>query len=116
MGLGGNKSSSSKSDNTRTYNYNGTQKPPFMLQILIWVITGIIISIILANIKPYEIIAARYFRGITYSDLTNFLSSLWVIGGIFSLFMRFINFGFGFLLWAAIQILELIPSELLGHE
>ena len=30
--------------------------------------------------------------------------------------MRFINFGFGALLWAAIQILELIPSELLGHE
>ena len=111
------RSSGSYAQGTKaTHNYSGTQKPPFMLQILIWVITGIIISIILANIKPYEIIAARYFRGITYSDLTNFLSSLWVIGGIFSLFMRFINFGFGTLLWAGIQILELIPSELLGHE
>lgn len=54
MGLGNkDKGSSSGAGAKATHNYNGTQKPPFMLQILIWVITGIIISIILANIKPY---------------------------------------------------------------
>ncbi len=115
-GLGGNKTSSSKSDNTKAYNYNGTQKPPFMLQILIWVITGIIISIILTNVKPYEIIATQYFAGINYSDIAEFIKGIWVIGAIFGFVLNFINFGFGFLLWAFIQILELIPMELMGHE
>ncbi len=99
-----------------THNYNGTQKSPFMLQILIWVITGIIISIILTNVKPYEIIASRYFAGINYSDIAEFIKSIWVIGAVFGFALNFINFGFGFLLWAFIQILELIPMELMGHE
>ncbi|NJN13715.1 MAG: hypothetical protein HC836_24710 [Richelia sp. RM2_1_2] len=92
------------------------QKAPLALNILIWVITGIIISIILTNVKPYEIIATRYLAGISYSSITEFISNIWVIGAIFSLLLRFANFGLGFLLWAFIQILEIIPMELLGHE
>lgn len=117
-GLGGNKDKGTNTGGGRgaTHNYNGTQKPPFMLQILIWVITGIIISIILTNVKPYEIIATRYFAGINYSDIAEFIKGIWVIGAIFGFILNFINFGFGFLLWAFIQILELIPMELMGHE
>ena len=79
-------------------------------------ITGIIISIILTNVKPYEIIATKYLAGVGYSDITNFILGIWVIGAIFGLLLRFASFGLGFLLWAFIQILEIIPMELLGHE
>jgi hypothetical protein len=96
--------------------YSENKQAPLVLQVLTWVITGIIISIILTNVKPYEIIAARYLSGISYSDITNFILNIWVIGAIFGLLLRFANFGLGFLLWAFIQILEIIPMELLGHE
>lgn len=99
-----------------TYNYDGSRKAPLALKILIWVITGIIISIILTNVKPYEIIATRYLVGISYSSITEFILNVWVIGAIFGILLRFANFGLGFLLWAFIQILEIIPMELLGHE
>ena len=61
-------------------------------------------------------IASRYLSGINYSDITDFILNIWVIGAIFGLLLRFANFGFGFLLWAFIQILEIIPMELLRHE
>lgn len=96
--------------------YSENKQAPLVLQVLIWVITGIIISIILTNVKPYEIIATRYLAGISYSDITNFILDIWVVGAIFGLILRFANFGLGFLLWAFIQILEIIPMELLGHE
>lgn len=99
-----------------THNYDGSKKAPLVLTILIWVITGIIVSIILTNVKPYEIIATRYLSGISYSSITDFILSIWVIGAIFGLILKFVNFGLGFLLWAFIQILEIIPMELLGHE
>ncbi|MGB6301544.1 MAG: hypothetical protein WBF90_35920 [Rivularia sp. (in: cyanobacteria)] len=95
--------------------YSG-RKSPFILQILIWVITGIVVSIVLTNVKPYEIIASRYLAGISYSDITNFILNIWVVGAIFGLLLRFVNLSLGFLLWAFIQILEIIPMELLGHE
>ncbi len=111
MGLNSkDKASAGSTGQKATHNYNGTQKTPFILQILIWVITGIIISIILANIKPYEIIAGRYFSGINYSDIAEFIKGIWVIGAIFGFILNFINFGFGALLWA------FIPMELMGHE
>ncbi|MBE9213725.1 hypothetical protein IQ247_13795 [Plectonema cf. radiosum LEGE 06105] len=92
------------------------QKAPLALNILIWVITGIILSIILTNVKPYEIIASRYLSGVSYSEITEFILGIWVIGAIFGFLLRFVNFGLGFLLWAFIQILEIIPMELLSHE
>jgi hypothetical protein len=92
------------------------QKAPLALNILTWVITGIIFSIILTNIKPYEIIATSYLAGISYSRITEFILNIWVIGAILGLLLRFANFGLGFLLWAFIQILEIIPMELLGHQ
>ncbi|WP_414622057.1 hypothetical protein [Calothrix sp. CCY 0018] len=95
---------------------NTSQKSPLVLRLLVFVITGIIVSIILTNVKPYEIIATRYFSGISYSEITNFILNIWVIGAIFGLLLKFINIGLGFLLWAFIQILEIIPMELLGHE
>ena len=95
MGISGNKSSSQGGTKT-THNYNGTRKPPFILQILIWVITGIIISIIMTNVKPYEIIATNYLSGINYSDIAEFIKGIWVIGAIFGFILNFINFGFGF--------------------
>jgi hypothetical protein len=96
--------------------YSENKQAPFALKILTWVITGVIISIILINVKPYEIIATRYLAGISYSNITEFILSIWVIGAIFGLLLRFANFGLGSLLWAFIQILEIIPMELLGHE
>lgn len=96
--------------------YSENKQAPLVLKVLIWVITGIIISIILTNVKPYEILASRYLAGISYSDITNFILNIWVVGAIFGLILRFANFGLGFLLWAFIQILEVIPMELLGHE
>lgn len=98
------------------YSYNGTKKSPLLLQILIWVITGIIASIILMNVKPYEIIATNYLAGISYSEVTDFILNIWIIGAIFGIILKFANFGLGFLLWAFIQTLEIIPMELLGHE
>lgn len=68
------------------------------------------------NVKPYEIIATNYFSGINYSEVTEFILNIWIIGAIFGIILRFANFGFGFLLWTFIQILEIIPMELLGHE
>lgn len=108
--------SASSGSTTHSYNYNGVKKSPLLLQILIWVITGIVISIILMNVKPYEVIAANYLAGISYSEITDFILSIWLIGAIFGIILKFANFTLGFLLWAFIQILEIIPMELLGHE
>lgn len=92
-----------------------TGKRPLHLTLLIWIITAIVGAFIFANIKPYEVIASNFFGGIRYEFITNVLYNIPLLGGIFRLIGGLFTFGAGFLLWAFVQLLELLPLLLFGH-
>jgi hypothetical protein len=121
MGFGSSKSQSSSqgssqgSSNTYTASRKDNKMSPLFLKILIWVIYAIIGAFIFANIKPYEIIAANYFANIDYKWIADILTNIPFLGGIFKLIFSLFNFGVGVLLWAFVQMLELLPLVLFGH-
>ena len=109
--------SSKKQQSTTTVNTSSKgNKPPLPLRLAAWFITGIIISVILVNIKPYEILAGRLFQGIEYQALSNILVNIPFIGGIFKVFFNLINLTAGTMFWVVIQSLELIPTSLMGNQ
>jgi len=93
-----------------------SSKPPLSLKLLIWFITGIIISIILINIKPYEILARELFNGIEYKIITDILVNIPFVGWLFKIALSLLNVTAGTMLWGTVQMLELIPTELLGNQ
>ncbi|MEM7590344.1 MAG: hypothetical protein AAF383_02265 [Cyanobacteria bacterium P01_A01_bin.83] len=115
------KKSNSKKQQTETVNTSSSSsksssKPPLPLRLAAWFITGIIISIVLINIKPYEILAGRLFQGIEYQALSNILVNIPFVGGLFGMFFGLINLTAGTMFWVVVQALELIPTSLMGNQ
>jgi hypothetical protein len=86
-----------------------------ILTLLIWTITGLIGWAIFSNVKPYEVIATHFLAGINYQVLGNLFTSIPFLGGLFKLIGSLLGLGLGFMLWAAFQLLELLPLALFGH-
>lgn len=123
MGLGGNSSTGKNQTtqkqttvNTSTKSGSNNSKPPLPLRFLIFFITGIIISIILINIKPYEVLASNLFVGIEYKVISEILVNIPFIGWLFGIFLSLINVTAGTMLWGTVQMLELIPTSLMGDK
>jgi hypothetical protein len=106
----------SSSRNTQHYEPKKPQtKGTFLLSVARWTLIAIIGAFIFANIKPYEILATKFFAGIQYSFITDVLFNIPILGGILRLIGSLFNVGIGFLFWAFIQALELLPVALFGH-
>lgn len=111
-----NKTASSPSGNTSSSRSGGGKgKVPFPLRILHFAITLVIGAFIFANIKPYEIIAAKFLAGLDYPALAQILYSTPIIGGLIKFVANFFSFGLGTAMWAIFQILEILPLILFGH-
>ncbi|NJN12118.1 MAG: hypothetical protein HC815_30825 [Richelia sp. RM1_1_1] len=112
--------SSSKSKSSNNYSDAGSKqqggRSTFLFKVLNFAIWGICGAVILTNIKPYEQLAGMYFSRLDYSYLGDALVAIPIVGLFFSLLFRFANLTAGTLLWIFVQALELIPTELMGHE
>ncbi len=103
-------------DNTQHYEPRKTKKKgTWLLTILRWVIIAIIGAFVFANIKPYELLAKQFFSGISYSEVTNVLFNIPILGAVLRAIGAMFNVGMGFIFWAFVQILELLPLSLFGH-
>jgi hypothetical protein len=91
------------------------KKGSLLLNMTVWIITGLIGWAVFANIKPYEVIATHFLAGINYAALGNFFTSIPFFGGIFKAVGSLLSLGLGFMLWALFQMLELLPLALFGH-
>jgi hypothetical protein len=111
LGKDGTQSNTYTTKNTNTKN----RKKPLFMTVFVFVITAIIGAFIFANIKPYEMIAANFFSKIDYSYFGKVLTGIPFLGGLFKVIFGLFNFGMGFLLWAFVQTLELLPLVLFGH-
>ncbi|MEM7578292.1 MAG: hypothetical protein AAF316_00310 [Cyanobacteria bacterium P01_A01_bin.80] len=113
-------SSSNKTDSkktTQTYSTSTSNKPktPLPLKILHFCLTLVIGAFIFANIKPYEIISAKFLGSFDYPVLGAILFNTPLIGGLFKFFASLFSFTLGTAMWAVFQILEILPLVLFGH-
>ena len=90
-------------------------KAPLPLKLLKFCITLVIGAFIFANVKPYEVIAAKFLGSIDYGAIANILFATPFIGWILKFISNFFSFGLGVALWAIFQILEILPLLLFGH-
>ncbi|BAY78748.1 hypothetical protein NIES25_52250 [Nostoc linckia NIES-25] len=98
---------------TTTSKKHNTLSASTLVNALYWVVVCLVLFFMYLNIQPYAIaIKLITGNGISHSFIINLILDIQIIGAILGLFIYGFNWIIGFLLWAAIQTIQLFPIVL----
>jgi hypothetical protein len=98
---------------TTTSKKRNTLSASTLVNALYWVVVALVLFFMYLNIQPYAVaIKLITGNGISHSFIINLILDIPIVGAILGLFIFGFNWIIGFLLWAAIQTIQLFPIVL----
>ncbi|WP_414572831.1 hypothetical protein [Nostoc sp. CCY 9925] len=99
--------------NTATNKKQKSFSSSTLVNALYWVVAALVLFFMYLNIQPYAVgVRLITGNGINHSFIINLILDIPIIGGLLGLFIYGFNWIVGFLLWAAIQTIQLFPIVL----